>query len=215
MRLAGVDAPRELRRELRVKPNEALSKEKPRAIITSKDAGVVRHILDSGLLEHVLFNNPLFEQRSLKHASRRDFGRRMGELMRNYEYAASMDFGAFDGSCTKEVRDLIENDIIVSMFSKLLDVESKDGLLHAAIYDRIKDKCHMNVKNIIKAVVFDMIRESGDRSTSVLNFLTNLTLCVATVSMMLERRGTRPRRYARYFRISLQKATSLPHGGRR
>ena len=114
-----------------------------------------------------------------------------------------MDFGALDGSCAKEVRDLIENDIIVSMFSKLLDVESKDGLLHAAIKDRIKDRCHMSVKNIIKAVVFDMIRESGDRGTSVLNFLTSLTLFVANVSMMLERRGTKTKqKSARFLPIS-------------
>ena len=54
MRLASVDVPRELKHELHVKPHEALSKAKARAIITSKDAGVVRHILDSRVLEHVL-----------------------------------------------------------------------------------------------------------------------------------------------------------------
>ena len=35
----------------------------------------------------------------------------------------------------------------------------------------------------------DMIRESGDRGTSILNFLTNLTLFLANVSLMLERAG--------------------------
>ena len=43
MRTAGVDCPRELPRKAHVKPNEALSKEKPRMIITSGDEGVVRH----------------------------------------------------------------------------------------------------------------------------------------------------------------------------
>ncbi|CAE7682915.1 unnamed protein product [Symbiodinium microadriaticum] len=153
MRAAGLDMPKELKRKAHVKPNEALSKEKPRMIITSGDEGVVRHILDSGL----------FEQRSLKHASRREFGRRMGEMLRCYQHAASMDFGAFDGSCTKEVRDLIENDILVSMFAKVIDAEGDGGLMYAAIKDRIKDKAHISVKNVIKAVIFDMIRESGDR----------------------------------------------------
>ncbi|CAE7865245.1 unnamed protein product, partial [Symbiodinium microadriaticum] len=98
---------------------------------------------------------------------RREFGRRTGELLRNYDFSASMDFGAFDGSCTKGMRDLIENDIILSLFSKILGTENQDGLLYAAIKDRIKDKCHMGVKNIVKAIIFDMIRESGDRGTLV------------------------------------------------
>ena len=107
-----------------MKPNEALSKEKPRAIISAGDDGVVCHIFDAGILEHVLFENPVFEQRSIKHASPREVARRAGEFLRNYDFVASMDFGAFDGSCTSEVRNLIENDIIVSLFSKLLDVSS-------------------------------------------------------------------------------------------
>ena len=147
--------------------------------------------MDCGLLEHALFHNPVFEQRSLKHASRREFGRRMGEMMRCYEWGCSMDFGAFDGSCTKECRDLIENDIVLSLFMKLLDVESEDGLLHAAVRDRIKNKANISVKNVVKAVVWDMIRESGDRGTSILNFLTNLTLFYANMSLQLEKRGVK------------------------
>ncbi|CAE7838719.1 unnamed protein product, partial [Symbiodinium microadriaticum] len=189
MRTAGVDCPRELPRKAHVKPNEALSKEKPRMIITSGDEGVVRHILDAGLLEHALFHNPLFEQRSLKHASRREFGRRMGEILRNYDYVSSMDFGAFDGSCTKECRDLIENDIIVSMFIKMMSLEGSQSLLAAAVFDRIKDKCSISVKKVVKAIIFDMIRESGDRGTSILNFLTNLCIFFANLSLMLERKG--------------------------
>ena len=106
-----------------------------------------------------------------------------------YEYIASMDFGAFDGSCTAEVRSIVENDIILSMFSKLLDTENDCGLLYHAIYDRIKNKANINVKNVLKAVIFDMIRESGDRGTSVLNFITYLVLFLASVSMMLEAKG--------------------------
>ncbi|CAE7945643.1 unnamed protein product, partial [Symbiodinium sp. KB8] len=189
LRTAGVDCPRELPCKAHVKPNEALSKEKPRRIITSGDAGVVRHIFDAGLLEHALFHNPRFEQRSLKHATRREFGRRMGEILRNYDFVASMDFGAFDGSCTKECRDLIENDIILSMFMKMMDLEGPDSLLAAAIFDRIKNKCSISVKNVVKAVIFDMIRESGDRGTSILNYLTNICIFFANLSLMLERKG--------------------------
>ncbi|CAE7242112.1 ACS [Symbiodinium sp. CCMP2592] len=147
----------------------ALSKEKPRMIITSGDEGVARHILDAG----------------------REFGRRMGEILRNYDYVSSMDFGAFDGSCTKECRDLIENDIIVSMFMKIMSLEGPESLLAAAVRDRIKNKCSILVKNVVKAVIFDMIRESGDRGTSILNFLTNLCIFFANLSLVLERKGIR------------------------
>ena len=83
-----------------------------------------------------------------------------------------MDFGAFDGSCTSEVRNLIENDIIVSLFSKLLDTDNDKGCLFSAIFDRIKNKANISVKSVLRAVIMDMIRESGDRGTSILNFLT-------------------------------------------
>ncbi|CAE7283713.1 unnamed protein product, partial [Symbiodinium necroappetens] len=117
--------------------------------------------------------------------------RRMGEMMRNYDHACSMDFGAFDGSCTKECRDLIENDVIISMFMKIMSAEGQDSLLNAAIRDRIKNKASISVKNVVKAVIWDMIRESGDRRTSILNFITNLTLVYANMSLMLEKRGVK------------------------
>ena len=83
---------------------------------------------------------PLFEGRSIKHATQDEVSRRVGELLRSYDYAASMDFGAFDGSCTSEIRNLVENDIIVSLFSKLLGTENDKGLLYQAVHDRIKQK---------------------------------------------------------------------------
>lgn len=189
LREAGLDVERELKRDLNVKPNEALAKQKPRAIISSKDEGVVRHIFDAGVLEHVLFENPAFEFRSIKHASPDEVSRRLGELLRNYDFAASMNFGAFDGSCTSEVRNIVENDIIVSMFSKILGTENEKGLLYQAIFDRIKNQANISVKNVLKAVIFDMIRESGDGGTSILNFITNIVLFLAGVSMLLESRG--------------------------
>ena len=48
-----------------------------------------------------------------------------------------MDFGAFDGSCTLEIRNLEENDIIDSLFAKLLGTENDKGLLYQAVHDRI------------------------------------------------------------------------------
>lgn len=41
----------------------------------------------------------------------------------------------------------------------------------------------------VKMVIDDMIRESGDRGTSILNFLTNFTMFVAASHLMLEEAG--------------------------
>lgn len=131
----------------------------------------------------------MFEGRSIKHATQDEVSRRVGELLRSYDYAASMDFGAFDGSCTSEIRNLVENDIIVSLFSKLLGTENDKGLLYQAVHDRIKQKANVSVKSVLKAVIEDMIRESGDRGTSILNFITNLVLFLANISMMLTKLG--------------------------
>ena len=159
------------------------------SIISAKDDGVIRHVFDAGVLEHVLFENPVFEGRSIKHATQDEVSRRVGELLRSYDYAASMDFGAFDGSCTSEIRNLVENDIIVSLFSKVLGTENDKGLLYQAVHDRIKQKANVSVKSVLKAVIKDMIRESGDRGTSILDFMTNLVLFLANISMMLTKLG--------------------------
>lgn len=145
-------------------------------------------MFDAGILESVLFENPVFEGRSIKHASQSEVSRRAGELMRAYDYVASMDFGAFDGPCTSEIRTLVENDIIVSLFSKLLGTENDKGLLYQAVFDRIKQKANISVKTVLRAVIEDMIRESGGRGTSILNFITNLVLFLPNISMMLRGR---------------------------
>lgn len=53
------------------------------------------------------------------------------------------------------------------------------------------------VKNVVKAVIWGMIRESGDRGTSVLTFITNLVFFLASISMMLEAKGCRDKEVRR------------------
>ena len=47
-----------------------------------------------------------------------------------------------------------------------------------AMTERIKTECKIQPGHTkaVTAIIRDMIRESGDRGTSVLNYLTNLTL---------------------------------------
>lgn len=63
------------------------------------------------------------------------------------------------------------------------------GVLRAAMEDRTKETCNMQLGSFIKAFINElpgMIRESGDRGTSILNFITNLGLFLAAVSLVLE-----------------------------
>lgn len=89
-----------------------------------------------------------------------------------------MDFGSFDGSCTAELRRLVENSIIGNLFASLLiDKSDKEfsHLLKQALRARYKSKCDLKFNKLLAAVIVDMIRESGDRGTSI--------------SMMLEKYG--------------------------
>ena len=104
--------------EANVKPNEAPGKAKPRLILSTGDVGCATHVFDAGALEHLVFSDPLFEERSIKHADPEELARRVGQRAGKFDYAASMDFGSFDGSCTKEVRDIVENAIIVAVMKE-------------------------------------------------------------------------------------------------
>ena len=103
-----------------------------------------------------------------------------------------MDFGSFDSSCAAELRRLVENSIIGNLFPSLLINKSDkefSHLLEQALCDRCKSTFDLKFNKLLAAVIVDMIRESGVRGTSILNFLTNLVLFLANISMMLEKYG--------------------------
>ena len=174
------------KRKFAVKPNEALGKKKPRGIISAGDEGVIVHLFDAAVFERLLFQNPLFESRSIKHASTHDYAMRLGNFMRSYDWTASADFGAFDGSCTHPVRDIVENAVLGQLLMRVLgDQEAVTDLVRGALRDRVKDSCKMRLGAFVRMHIKNMIRESGDRGTSILNFLTNFVMFVATAHMML------------------------------
>ena len=191
LRRAGVKVGNDLpQRSFSVKPNEALGKKKARGIISAGDEGVILHIFDSAVFERLLFGNPLYEGRSIKHANMREYGCRIGNFVRSYAYTASTDFGAFDGSCTRGIRDSIENMILKKLFSTVLgDSEEVVALLREALRDRTKDSCKMRLGACVKFYIENMIRESGDRGTSILNFLTNYVMHIGAAHFMLTQAG--------------------------
>ena len=68
MRLAGLSHAGALKRKkANVKPNEALAKKKPRAIISTGATGVATHLIDAAIIERFVFEDPLFGSCSIKN----------------------------------------------------------------------------------------------------------------------------------------------------
>ena len=51
------------------------------------------HLLDDGALEHLIFSDPLFEERSIKHPTPEKLAARVCQRARDFDYVAIMDFG--------------------------------------------------------------------------------------------------------------------------
>lgn len=75
--------------------------------------------------------------------------------------------------------------ILNNIFQQVLgDGEVATSILREALADRNKEECNMKLGSFVRAHIKDMIRESGDRGTSILNFLTNFTLFLAALSLV-------------------------------
>ena len=190
---AGLRDPLPMKRAMNVKPNEALSKQKPRLIFSTGDVRCVTHLFDDGALEKLVFSDPLLESRSIKHADPELLAARVGERARKYDFVASMDFGSFHGSCTSAVCDMVENSIITTLMKDAHLLNEGDGgvWLASTLRDRLKEECKLEAGfgKTVTALSRDVIRESGDRRTSILNYLINTCLLLANISLCMEQSG--------------------------
>ena len=88
------------------------------------------------------------------------------------------------------MRDIVENSIITTLMkhSRCLDRGAGGLWLEGALVDCCKTeaKIEAGFNEAITALVRDMIRESGDRGTSILNYLTNLCLFLAAMSLLMD-----------------------------
>lgn len=156
-----------------LKPNEANSKAKPRGISARSDEMQVVHGYDATLLEKATFTDKVFESRSIKHAKQHEVCARMARLMRRFKdgKCASIDFGSWDSTITNSIRNRVENSVIKYFMDEVDDGWS--DLPKQALADRLRQVLRLDAGLIsLKAVVFG--RQSGDRGTSILNFLTNV-----------------------------------------
>jgi len=173
-----------------IKCNESLTKMKPRGILSGGDLGVVIHMADAGLLEAVLFSIPFFEERSVKHAVPAILAQRMAARLTKLTqggrewFRLNTDFGAFDSSVRWEIRSRVEN-LLATWASEALG----GPLGKAAARDRNAKK-HKARGYGVTITSENWCRMSGDRGTSVLNYVTNwvVTLC-SLVDLLIEHCG--------------------------
>ncbi len=174
-------------RTMFVKANEALCKWKPRLIQAPSERTCMLQSLLLSPIEEVLFTDTLYESRSIKHANKSELERRMAIFIRRNKRvsAISVDFGSWDSTITNTLRAEIENNILSTLSHVLAD---SDELLAKAVCDRLKS--HLRLIGRFHHLAADVFgRESGDRGTSTLNYLTNFILFLTLAEMLT---GTSP-----------------------
>lgn len=165
-----------------VKANESLTKRKPRLIISSGDAGCTRQMAGPGVLEALTFGLPEFESRSVKHTSPAGLPDRFEALLLDRAnpsrwFCMSNDYGAFDGSIRLAVRKSVENQILNVAY----EVVAEWAKPHKDLAQSERELIERKIKGFLLEISStDMIRESGDRGTSVLNFWTNYAVFLYT-----------------------------------
>lgn len=160
-----------LPRQVALKKNEALDKEKPRALLSTKDKGTFIHTHDAGFFEKGFFHISHYTDRSTKYVSPVGMKKRVAKFLAPFAtgYTGSMDFGSFDATLKSHIRDRLENKILPLVLQYFLK-----GMPTAkvAAADRVKKSCNAFWGHL-KIHVENMIRESGDRGTSICNYLCN------------------------------------------
>lgn len=165
------------RRNVFVKLNEVLGKIKPRMIVSGGDEACMSHCLDSYTSEALIFACSFFESRSVKHADPEGLRDRFADRLKDFQFAMSNDYGRFDSTLGVQIRELVENTFIRGLLAEL-ELHTENKALREALSDRLKGSLVLNAP-FWQAIVGNPGRESGDRGTSVLNYLTGIVVfCV-------------------------------------
>jgi hypothetical protein len=177
---------RSLKRNFFVKLNEALEKVKPRLIQQAGKEGSATHIADAGVLEKIVFGIAFLEMRSIKHATPRQLRKRFATLLDRFfsGYAMSGDFGKYDSCMKATIREEVENTIVWELLSGL---NKGSPVTDRALGDRLKKQLS-SMSSHHWLSTFNAGRESGDRGTSLLNYITNLIIYTITVAREVQHR---------------------------
>ena len=174
------------RRSVFVKLNEVLGKIKPRMIVSGGDEACMLHTLDCFTAEALIFACAFFESRSVKHADGEELRDRFAERLSGFQWAMSNDYGRFDSTLGSQLRELVENFFIRGMLTEMkLNPDCPN--LWNALADRLKGSLVLNAP-FWTAIIGNPGRESGDRGTSVLNYLTGIVVFCVLIHMEIVER---------------------------
>jgi len=177
---------RSLKRSFFVKLDEALAKTKPRLIQQCGKDGSATHIADAGILERIIFGLAFLEMRSIKHATPKQLRKRLATFLSRFMtgFAMSGDFGKYDSCMKAKIRGEIENTVVWELLQAF---NPGSGVSDRALGDRLKDQLKsMSAHHWLST--FNAGRESGDRGTTVLNYITSLILFTVTVAHEVQHR---------------------------
>jgi len=161
----------------------------PRMLIADGDEGQLMALAVVKCFEDLLFHH--FEERSIKHASKKDaMDRVVNNLKRPGAKAVEGDGSAWDTTCNNEIRSIVENPVLRHIFEILADY----GVLpstwmeeHSLACEQKKLRLFFTNKFETMSVTIDAIRRSGHRGTSCLNWWMNFVLWVSSVFKEPER----------------------------
>lgn len=160
-----------------VKMNESLEKPKARGISAPHSEVTVIQCAQCAVLEHSLFENPLFLERSIKHADAEELNARMQRRLKNFRTgcAVSIDFSSWDGTILNDLRNCTENTFLLQFSSHF---HPRDGQALESMQQRLRDTLHLRGR-FWQADTSIFGRQSGDRGTSVLNYIVNFIIHMA------------------------------------
>jgi hypothetical protein len=174
------------KRTISIKLNESLQKRKPRLIISAGDVACYTHLYDAAVFEEAFFSHPMFKSRSIKKTDLEGLKRRMEKVFTKFSSGKGLcaDFAAWDSSLSSGIREVIENKVLKYVLSGFM---GDSPIARSAELDRNKSTFTGTYtapnRDRVKVTSTDMIRESGDRGTTILNYLTNLIMFMVIISM--------------------------------
>lgn len=155
----------------------------PRMIIADGDVGQMKAFATMYVLEDVVFHE--FLRRSIKHTSKEDaINRVVHSLNMKAEYSVvEADGTAWDTCCSTEIREITEN-IIVNHLWKILKSLGFTDEGFEADHRATNSQPTLKVKHRLGVVahMIKAIKRSGHRGTSILNWIINHVLTLASVS---------------------------------
>jgi hypothetical protein len=191
----------ELQHKFQVKRNEVLPArgKAPRPLCSDGDIGNVANLLTIKFIEDVLFGCDAmkghFRGHNVKHQKKLAA---VMEIFRNLRHmkkdlvSVMGDGSAWDSCEGPEIRDVVENPLIAHVAVLLLDdIEVPNWVTEAAIRARKGKKMRgsavtadiaPNGRKLLSFLDVRAIRRSGDRGTSVLNYVMNLVIWLTILS---------------------------------